>query len=93
VEQIYPTLSDNPELKQTAMSVAEKLIAKGEQIGIAKGEQIGIAKGEQIGRIRATEELLGLPLSSTATLAILSSGELEARYAELMRASAKVFKR
>lgn len=54
VEQIYPTLSGNPESKQAAMSVAEKHFSKGR----IEGGQFGISKGEQIGRIRVTEELL-----------------------------------
>jgi flagellar biosynthesis/type III secretory pathway protein FliH len=38
VEQIYRSLTSNPELRKTTMSVAEKLIAKGLEKGLKKGQ-------------------------------------------------------
>jgi predicted transposase/invertase (TIGR01784 family) len=50
VEQIYRSLTSNPELQKTTMSVAEKLIAKGRIEGLEKGRSQGIAEGISRGR-------------------------------------------
>lgn len=83
-EKIYHSLSTNPELKKSAMSVAEKLIAQGH----AEGE----LKGKWIGKIQLLEEFMGSPVTSQATLTEFSPEELEARYQTLHLAYAARFK-
>ncbi|RYD62541.1 MAG: Rpn family recombination-promoting nuclease/putative transposase, partial [Verrucomicrobiaceae bacterium] len=56
VETIYHTLSSNPELKKSAMSVAEKLEARGRR------------EGRQEGAIQMLEDFLRRPVSTLETL-------------------------
>jgi len=80
VGQIFSSLSSNPELGERTMSVAEKLIAKGEARGEAKGEARGMSKGLWIGKILMTEEFLGRKTSNPLLLETLSLTELEKHY-------------
>ena len=65
------SLTSNPELQKSTMSVAEKLIAKGR------------SEGYWIGRIQSLEEFLDLPQTSQDTLGAMSIAELEARHRQL----------
>ena len=56
VEKIYHKLSPNPELKKSAMSVAEKLIAEGLEKGMKKGLQKGLEKGRMEGMQQGIEK-------------------------------------
>ena len=91
VEQIYRSLTSNPELRKTTMSVAEKLIAKGRSEGLEKGIEKGIEKGRSqgrtegywLGRIQSLEEFLDLPQSSQEVLNGMNLAELEALHQQL----------
>ncbi len=84
-EQIIHSLSENPELKNRTMSVAEKLIAKGVTKGIAKGKAQWVPRAAQFGRIQNFQELLGMPQSSFAELEDLPEGEVEALHRALQQ--------
>ena len=75
VEQIYHSLTSNPELQKSTMSVAEKLIAK--------GRSEGLDKGYWLGRIQSLEEFLEKTKSSREDLELLTIAELEARHQQL----------
>jgi flagellar biosynthesis/type III secretory pathway protein FliH len=108
VEQIYRSLTSNPELQKTTMSVAEKLLAKGRVEGrvegriegIEKGRSQGIAEGVSrgrsqgywMGRIQSLEEFLDLPQSSEETLSAMNLAELETRHQQLHREYQRRFK-
>ncbi len=68
-QQIYRSLSSNPELEKRAMSVAEKLKAE--------GKVEGLSQGLLIGKIQTLEEFLGKLLSSREDLELLSVSQLE----------------
>jgi len=55
-KSIYHSLSTNPELKVSTMSVAEKLKAEGQLEGISQG----ISKGLWVGKILTLREFLDL---------------------------------
>jgi len=84
VEKIYHKLSPNPELKKSAMSVAEKLIAE----GLKKGR----VEGLWIGKIQTLEDFLGMAQSSSEVLDALSIAELEALHQGLHREYERRFK-
>ncbi len=84
-EKIYHSLSTNPELEKSTMSVAEKLIAQGRMEGISQGISQGISRGLWVGRIQTLQEFLGQPMSSCDELEILDPAELESRHAILHR--------
>jgi hypothetical protein len=92
VEQIYRSLTLNPELQKTTMSVAEKLLAKGRIEGIAEGVSRGRYQGYWMGRIQSLEEFLDLPQSSEETLGAMNLAELEARHQQLHREYQRRFK-
>jgi flagellar biosynthesis/type III secretory pathway protein FliH len=96
VEQIYRSLTLNPELQKTTMSVAEKLLAKGRIEGIAEGVSRGRSRGRSqgywMGRIQSLEEFLDLPQSSEETLGAMNLAELEARHQQLHREYQRRFK-
>lgn len=71
-QQIYRSLTANPELEKRAMSVAEKLKAEGR----VEGRQEGL----WIGKIQALEEFLEKSQSPCGILESLSLADLEARY-------------
>ena len=77
--EIYLSLDTNPDLKKNIMSVAEKLKAEGRVEGLVAGQE----KGSWIGQIRAFEEFLALPLTSSETLASLTIEALESRHRHL----------
>lgn len=79
VETIYHSLSANPELEKTAMSVAEKLIAK----GIVQGREEGREEGLWIGKIQAFEEFLDVTPTLCKDLEALTLVELQHRHSEL----------
>ncbi len=80
-QQIYRSLSSNPELEKRVMSVAEKLKAEGRvegrTEGLSQGLSQGFSQGLLIGKIQTLEELLGKPQSSREDLELLSVSELE----------------
>jgi predicted transposase YdaD len=57
--------------------------ARGEKRGEARGEKRGEKRGALLGRIRAFQEMLGLPTSSPDSLRRQSLPELEQLAAEL----------
>ncbi len=73
------SLTNNPELQKSTMSVAEKLIAKGRSEGRVEGR----SEGYWIGRIQSLEEFLNLPQTSQDVLGAMSIAELEARHQQL----------
>lgn len=86
-ERIYRSLSTNPELEKSTMSVAEKLITQGRMEGlsqgISQGISEGISKGLWVGRIQLLQEFLGMTVTSRETLEALGLEELEARHGNL----------
>jgi predicted transposase/invertase (TIGR01784 family) len=74
-EKIYHSLASNPELRNNAMSLAEKLLTK--------GRFEGLEKGYWLGRIQSLEEFLEETKSSRAALESMSIAELEARHQQL----------
>jgi predicted transposase/invertase (TIGR01784 family) len=84
-EKIYHTLSANAELERNAMSVAEKLIAK--------GRVEGRVEGQWIGKIQILEEFLGLPVSSGESLEAMDLAGLKAMQERLHREYELRFKR
>ena len=92
VEKIYHKLSPNPELKKSAMSVAEKLIAEGIEKGMKKGLEKGQAKGQWIGKIQTLEDFLGMNPSPSEVLDPLSVAELAAMHQGLHREYERRFK-
>jgi predicted transposase/invertase (TIGR01784 family) len=84
-EGIYHTLELNPELKNNIMSVAEQLIAKGRVEGRVEGLVVGEEKGSWIGQIRAFEEFLAEPITSSQDLSKLTIEELEGRHRDLRK--------
>lgn len=92
-EKIYHTLSTNPELEKSTMSVAEKLKAEGRMEGISQGISQGISKGLWVGKIQSLQEFLGQLVSSCEELEILELSELESRHADLHREYESRFKR
>ena len=73
-QQIYRSLTANPELEKRAMSVAEKLKAEGR----VEGRVEGLSQGLWIGKIQTLEEFLGKPPSPREDLESLSVQQLEA---------------
>lgn len=91
-QEIYRSLKDNPELKQKAMSVAEKLKAEGRIEGHAEGRIEGISQGLWIGKIQLLEEFLGQEQSSSEFLKNRSPEELETLHLSLHQAYEARFK-
>ncbi len=81
VQAIYTSLSTNPELEKSTMSVAEKLIAQ------------GLSQGLWVGKIQSLQEFLGQAVSSCEELETLKMAELESRHASLHREYEIRFKR
>jgi len=86
-EKIYHSLASNPELRNNAMSLAEKLLTKGRseglEKGLKKGRSEGIEKGYWLGRIQSLEEFLEETKSPRETLELMTVAELEARHQQL----------
>lgn len=76
-QEIFRNLTSNIELKNKAMSAAEKLKAEGRIEGRAEGRNEGRVEGLWIGKIQALEEFLGKPSSSREVLESLTVQELE----------------
>ncbi len=93
VQQIYRSLTANPDLEERAMSVAEKLKAEGRMEGISQGLSQGREEGLWIGKIQILEEFLGKPHSPRAALETLTLLELEANYLALHQEYEARFKR
>ena len=87
-EKIYHSLASNPELRNNAMSLAEKLIAKGRDEGRSEGR----SEGYWLGRIQSLEEFLDEPQSSQEVLSAMNLAELEARHQQLHREYQRRFK-
>ncbi len=89
VETIYHSLSTNPELKKSAMSVAEKLEARGRKEGRNEGREEGLKAGERRGALKGAigvlEEFLRIPPSTMDSLDALTTEELELRQRKLRR--------
>ena len=92
VEEIFRHLQTAPQLKQTTMSVAEKLIARGEARGEARGRADGEATGQWIGRLQLLEEMMGTPVTPGEVLRALSLEELELRYRACQQRYSERFK-
>ncbi|RYD41098.1 MAG: hypothetical protein EOP83_34330 [Verrucomicrobiaceae bacterium] len=79
------------------MSVAEKLIARGEQLGlhkgIAQGRQEGREEGAWIGKIQAFEEFLGRQPTPVNALESLTLEDLQRRHEELRGEYDRKFRR
>jgi predicted transposase/invertase (TIGR01784 family) len=88
VEQIYRSLTSNPELQKSTMSVAEKLLAKGRSEGLERG----LEKGYWLGRIQSLEEFLKETKSPRETLELMTVTELEARHQQLQDEYQRRFK-
>jgi predicted transposase/invertase (TIGR01784 family) len=86
-EKIYHSLASNPELRNNAMSLAEKLLTKGRVEGRVEGRSEGRVEGRSegywIGRIQSLEEFLDLPQTSQDALGAMSIAELEACHRQL----------
>ncbi len=78
-ESIYHSISTNPELEKSTMSVAEKLIAQGRMEGLSQG----ISKGFWVGRIQSLQEFLGMTVTSFELLELLNLEALEAQHGDL----------
>jgi predicted transposase/invertase (TIGR01784 family) len=99
-EKIYHSLASNPELRNNAMSLAEKLIAKGRDEGLERGIEKGRVEGRSegrsqgywMGRIQSLEEFLDLPQSSQETLSAMDLADLEALHQQLHREYQRRFK-
>ena len=95
VETIADTLASQPQLKSNVMTLAERLIAQGEERGEARGEAIGEARGEARGKahgealgevrgkIKVLEPLMGLKATTDESLSVMSLEQLNERFAEL----------
>lgn len=92
-EAIYLSLSSNPELEKSTMSVAEKLIAQGRVEGISQGISQGLSKGVWIGRIQLLQDFLGEPIRPHDELESLEIQDLEALHANLHHEYEVRFKR
>jgi len=92
-QQIYRSLTANPDLEKRAMSVAEKLKAEGRLEGISQGISQGREEGLWIGKIQALEEFLEKTQSSRESLETLSLRELEVRHQALHQDYEARFKR
>lgn len=75
VEMVARTIDVNPEFKNTVMTIAEQLMAKGE----AKGE----ARGAWIGKLQLLEHLMGLPQTTSEAFSGVEVAEMERRYWDL----------
>lgn len=80
-QAIYTSLSTNPALEKSTMSVAEKLIAQ------------GLSRGLWVGKIQSLQDFLGYAVSSREELETLEIAELESRHASLHREYEARFKR
>lgn len=78
-EQIARSLDSNPNLKENIISLAERLIARGE----ARGKALGEACGTWIGKIQILEQLLDKERTAEAILHAMSADDLQARFAKL----------
>ena len=95
VESVARTIDVNPELKNTVMTIAEQLMAKGEAKGRAEGKVEGRAEGKAegraegkaegtwIGKLQLLEHLMKLPQSTDEVLSRLEAAEIERRYWKL----------
>jgi predicted transposase YdaD len=92
-EKICHKLSPNPELRNNAMSVAEKLIAEGLKKGRVEGRVEGLQKGLWIGKIQTVEDFLERVPSPGEVLDPLSVAELEAMHQGLHCEYERRFKR
>ncbi|MEN3942851.1 Rpn family recombination-promoting nuclease/putative transposase [Prosthecobacter sp. SYSU 5D2] len=81
VEEIAHTLELNHELRENTMSIAQKLHSRGK------------AEGKAEGKLQLLQTLMGLPVSTDAELAGLSTSELESRFEELEQRYKTEFKR
>jgi predicted transposase/invertase (TIGR01784 family) len=84
-EAIYTSLSSNPALEKTTMSIAEKLIAQ--------GLSQGLSQGLWLGKIQSLQEFLGQSVTPREELELLETEELERRHACLHREYEARFKR
>ncbi len=88
-QQIYRSLTANPELEKRAMSVAGKLKAEGR----VEGRVEGISQGLWIGRIQALEEFIDQAQTSRESLETRSLEELESLHQTLHKQYEARFKR
>ena len=95
-QQIAHSLEQQPNLNENMMSLAQKLIARGqalgEAVGEARGQVIGEARGVWIGKIQLLEQMTGMEVTTTAALEGLGLEQLAERYAVLEQGYAAKFK-
>lgn len=87
--QIAHSLEHKPNLKENIMSLAEKLIARGEARGVTRGK----AEGAWIGKIQLLEKMMGAESTPSQELEGLGLVELEDRFTALEQKYASQFKR
>jgi len=83
-QQIAHNLEQKPHLKESIMSLAQKLIAR--------GQAVGEARGVWIGKIQLLEQMTGMEITTTAALDTLGQEKLEERFAALEQSYAAKFK-
>lgn len=84
VKQVSHKLQDNPQLQNSAMSIASKLIAE--------GREEGIEKGLWMGNVQMIQRFMEQTPTARAELETWPLDQLKARFAELEQEYAKRFK-
>lgn len=88
-EGIARHLSSSPELRDQAMTLAQKLRNEGRNEGRAEGRVEGRVEGRDwgawIGKIQLLEQLLGLPVTDVSAFEGQEKAQMEARFSDLER--------
>ena len=82
--QIAHSLEQQPHLNENMMSLAQKLIAR--------GQALGEARGVWIGKIQLLEQMTGMEVTTTVAVEALGQEKLEERFAALEQSYAAKFK-
>jgi predicted transposase YdaD len=85
VEEIFHTLQNNPTLQTTAMSTAQALINQGLTKGRQEGRQEGQRGGVWMGKLQLLQEMMGLPVATSASLETLSEADLRLAFEQLQQ--------
>ena len=83
-QQIAHSLEQQPHLNENMMSLAQKLIAR--------GQALGEARGVWIGKIQLLEQMTGMEVTTTVAVEALGQEKLEERFAALEQSYAAKFK-
>ena len=78
-EQIVRSLTHVGQLRDSVMSLAQKLIATGRQEGRQEGKAVGAA----MAKIQLLEQMLDRPVTAESALEAMSLAELQQRFASL----------